>query len=365
MHGRHARLDPADVALSDNAAQGTGRRRRPTGTADTEANGLQQPIGMTPEVCWEPGSGRRRRPGPGQEPSAEAPLVASEAPASPGDPALVALKPGSGSARHRAPSRRAAQPRHRAGPADRPDRRRIPPSLAVPRTSPAMVGGVASVVAGAAALAITATGGFPGAGVEQWSEGSKLSVAADLDGADTRAEQAVGDVSSLQGRASRDLAREKLTSRQKALGLQSRRAARERARETLLARSYVLPVRGYRIAARFGEISRLWSRSHTGLDFACPSGTPIRAIAGGTIVSTGWAGAYGWRTVERLPDGTEIWYAHQSGFVVRRGQVAAGEVIGRVGSTGNSTGNHVHVEIRVNGRPVNPEPWLRARGLHV
>jgi murein DD-endopeptidase MepM/ murein hydrolase activator NlpD len=122
----------------------------------------------------------------------------------------------------------------------------------------------------------------------------------------------------------------------------------------------------YHLTARFGSCSGLWAHCHTGLDFAAPSGTPIHAVANGTITKTGWAGAYGNRTVETLPDGTEMWYAHQSAFGVKpRQKVVAGQQIGRVGATGNVTGPHVHLEVRPGGGdPVDPYQALLAHGLH-
>nr|WP_228501234.1 M23 family metallopeptidase [Nocardioides agariphilus] len=116
-----------------------------------------------------------------------------------------------------------------------------------------------------------------------------------------------------------------------------------------------LPVQGYHLTARFGQYG-LWSSYHTGLDFAGPSGSPIYAIANGTISSASYDGAYGNKTVETLEDGTEIWYCHQTSFVVSSGEtVHAGELIGYTGSTGHVTGPHLHVEVRPGGGdPVDP-----------
>ena len=126
-----------------------------------------------------------------------------------------------------------------------------------------------------------------------------------------------------------------------------------------------LPVHGYHLTGRFGDRSGLWSTVHTGLDFAAPSGTPIRSVSAGVVTAVGYDGAYGNRTVVRLPDGTRLWYCHQSSVGVRPGEhVVAGQRIGTVGSTGNVTGPHLHLEVRPTaGVPVDPLTWLRRHGL--
>ena len=98
---------------------------------------------------------------------------------------------------------------------------------------------------------------------------------------------------------------------------------------------------------------------HNGLDFKGPVGTPILAAAPGRIASVGWQGGYG-QTIE-IDHGQGIMtrYAHLSGFDARVGQVvAAGDKIGRMGSTGRSTGSHLHFEVRINGTAVNPRRFL-------
>ncbi len=131
--------------------------------------------------------------------------------------------------------------------------------------------------------------------------------------------------------------------------------------------AWQLPVSpgAYHLTSRFGQCSGLWSHCHTGLDFAAPSGTPIHAVAGGTITEAASSGAYGNRTIETLEDGTELWYCHQTSFAVSPGDdVRAGEVIGTVGSTGNTTGPHVHVEVRPSpDEPVDPYAAMVEHGL--
>ena len=144
-------------------------------------------------------------------------------------------------------------------------------------------------------------------------------------------------------------------------------AAEKQAAEIKL-HQWVLPVAPgvYHLTARFGEYSYLWSHFHTGLDFAAPTGTPIMAVAGGTITEVGYSGAYGNRTIETLPDGTELWYCHQNDFGTSVGAtVKPGQVIGYVGSTGNVTGPHLHLEVHPGGGdPVDPYTALQVHGLN-
>lgn len=131
--------------------------------------------------------------------------------------------------------------------------------------------------------------------------------------------------------------------------------------------AFVLPVRGYHLTGRFGDTSYHWHTAHTGLDFAAASGTGIRAVGSGVIVSASYDGRYGNKTVLRLNDGTEIWFCHQTSFTVGAGErVRAGQLIGYVGSTGNVTGPHLHLEVHpAAGAPVDPAAWLRNRGVRV
>ncbi|WEH38404.1 transglycosylase family protein [Streptomyces sp. AM 2-1-1] len=113
-----------------------------------------------------------------------------------------------------------------------------------------------------------------------------------------------------------------------------------------------------------------WSSGyHTGVDFPVATGTSVKAVAKGTVVSAGWAGAYGYEVVVRHTDGRYSQYAHLSALNVRAGQpVTAGQRIARSGSTGNSTGPHLHFEIRTGpgyGSDVDPLAYLRAGGVTV
>jgi murein DD-endopeptidase MepM/ murein hydrolase activator NlpD len=135
-----------------------------------------------------------------------------------------------------------------------------------------------------------------------------------------------------------------------------------------LAKQYTLPTSSYTITSTYGQAGPYWSSGyHTGLDFAAPTGTLIKAVHSGTITSAGWDGSYGYKTVLTLDDGTEIWYAHQSSISVSVGQkVGTGEVIGRVGATGNVTGAHLHMEVHTSGGAgIDPAAWLRDKGLSV
>ncbi|MBN0043082.1 M23 family metallopeptidase [Streptomyces actuosus] len=145
----------------------------------------------------------------------------------------------------------------------------------------------------------------------------------------------------------------------------AKKAEAERLAE--LARQYSLPTSSYTITSTFGQAGSMWSSGyHTGLDFAAPTGTLIKAIHSGTITEAGWAGAYGYRTILTLDDGTELWFCHQSSINVSVGQkVNTGDVIGRVGATGNVTGPHLHLEVHPGGQTtgIDPMAWLRSKGL--
>ncbi|MFG3409147.1 transglycosylase family protein [Streptomyces sp. NPDC048142] len=113
-----------------------------------------------------------------------------------------------------------------------------------------------------------------------------------------------------------------------------------------------------------------WSSGyHTGVDFPVPTGTSVKSVAPGRIVSAGWAGAYGYEVVIRHSDGKYSQYAHLSALHVRAGQsVSGGQRIARSGSTGNSTGPHLHFEIRTGpgyGSDIDPLAYLRAGGVRV
>ncbi|MER5639774.1 M23 family metallopeptidase [Kitasatospora sp. NPDC002227] len=143
--------------------------------------------------------------------------------------------------------------------------------------------------------------------------------------------------------------------------------------EQPVADGFALPVSGYALTAHYGQSGSYWSQLHTGLDFAAPTGTPVVAVAAGTVSSAGWSGAYGYRVIQTLPDGTELWYCHLSAITVASGPIAPGTQLGRVGATGNPPGPrpgaapaapHLHLEVRPAGAaPVDPLPWLQAHGL--
>lgn len=118
------------------------------------------------------------------------------------------------------------------------------------------------------------------------------------------------------------------------------------------------PVTG-RVTSRYGESSSLRRSTHTGVDIGAAKGTPIKVVADGTVTFAGTSGSYGKIVKVEHGNGVETWYAHANALYVKVGQtVKAEEVIAAVGSTGNSTGPHLHFEIRINGNIVNPQNYL-------
>ena len=138
-----------------------------------------------------------------------------------------------------------------------------------------------------------------------------------------------------------------------------------------------LPIKEHPISTKFKQRGKHWSKGyHTGVDFASPVGTPVYAAQGGTVENANWGRAYGVQIIcdqDALNDGTPQriaggWaiYAHLSKSNVKAGQrIEKGDLIGYVGSTGNSTGAHLHFEVRNNkrwsaGQEVDPQPFLDA-----
>jgi murein DD-endopeptidase MepM/ murein hydrolase activator NlpD len=108
-----------------------------------------------------------------------------------------------------------------------------------------------------------------------------------------------------------------------------------------------------------------WGRMHTGIDLAGPYGSPIRAVTAGTVIEAGREGGYGYIVKVQHEDGVVTYYAHMSQILVEGGKVTAGQIIGKEGNTGHSTGPHLHFEVRIDGAPINPIPWLAKHGIFV
>ena len=148
-------------------------------------------------------------------------------------------------------------------------------------------------------------------------------------------------------------------------GALTKLAAKAEVQAKVIAKNlWTYPLEPVVLTARFGQYG-LWSSYHTGLDFNGNTGDEIHAIANGEVISASYDGSYGNKTVVRLEDGTELWYCHQTSFLVSVGDmVRAGEVIGTVGSTGHVTGSHLHVEVHPGGGdPVDPYTAMQQHGL--
>ncbi|MGW4576828.1 M23 family metallopeptidase [Streptomyces tendae] len=133
---------------------------------------------------------------------------------------------------------------------------------------------------------------------------------------------------------------------------------------------YTSPVQGGTVGTPYHQSGSMWSSGyHTGTDFVVPTGTSLKAVGAGTVVSAGWGGAYGNQVVIQLADGHYAQYAHLSSLSVSAGQsVTAGQQVGLSGATGNVTGPHLHFEIRTTpdyGSDIDPIAFLRSHGVSV
>ncbi|MFF3541177.1 peptidoglycan DD-metalloendopeptidase family protein [Streptomyces platensis] len=161
-------------------------------------------------------------------------------------------------------------------------------------------------------------------------------------------------------RASRTQERIDLKERQ---AQERKRKAEEAARKEAARPKFLLPVKQHGLSAQFGQAGVNWMSLHTGIDFPVSYGTPVMSATDGTV-RTQWNSAYGNMAIVTAPDGTETWYCHLSSTKIRSGSVKAGDQIAYSGNSGNSTGPHLHFEVRPGGgAAVDPLPWLRDHGL--
>jgi murein DD-endopeptidase MepM/ murein hydrolase activator NlpD len=138
--------------------------------------------------------------------------------------------------------------------------------------------------------------------------------------------------------------------------------ARDASRASRAERSWAMPVARYRLTARFGESGSSWQFRHTGIDFQAPTGTPVLAVADSVVAAVATHPLYGRMVVLSTRSGVTLWYCHLSRVSVQEGdRVLAGQRVGRIGVTGNSSGPHLHFEVRVADRPTDPEHYLAGK----
>ncbi|MDT9695617.1 M23 family metallopeptidase [Streptomyces sp. P17] len=138
---------------------------------------------------------------------------------------------------------------------------------------------------------------------------------------------------------------------------------------TQFSSRWVAPLETYELSASYGSGGQRWARGHTGQDFAVPIGTPVRAVGAGRVVRVSCGGPFGIQIVLEHAGGYYTQYAHLAAVAVDQGErVDAGQWIGQSGTTGNSTGPHLHLEVRVTpetGSAVDPSAWLAAREVNL
>ncbi|WP_326738188.1 M23 family metallopeptidase [Streptomyces sp. NBC_01022] len=178
---------------------------------------------------------------------------------------------------------------------------------------------------------------------------------------DTQLANLSADAENFADRASRTQERIDLKERQAA---EKKKRAEEAARKEALRPKFVMPVKDHRLSAYFGQAGVNWMSVHTGIDFPVDYGTPVMSATDGTV-RTQFNTAYGNMAIVTAADGTETWYCHLSSTRIRSGSVKAGDVIAYSGDSGNSTGPHMHFEVRPGGgAAIDPLPWLRSHNVN-
>jgi len=127
----------------------------------------------------------------------------------------------------------------------------------------------------------------------------------------------------------------------------------------VVAPSFVVPTVKPKVTAKYGIRGKMWNQTHQGVDLGARTGTPVYASQSGEVHLVTTEPKWGNRIILKHENGYQTLYGHLNSFDVKRGDiVTAGQVIGTVGSTGQSTGPHLHFEIRKDGQTVNPEPLI-------
>ncbi len=279
--------------------------------------------------------------------AADAPYTAAEP-----EPALDGPAPG---------SRAAARGKSGGSGAGRSRTRRRTPAKRSALFTVAVPSACVMGVAGVAAASVGSFGGDEGkettasapdaAPVKPSTANSKL---------DTQLANLSADAGDFADRASRtqeriDLKAEKVAAQKK--------AAAAAARKERLRPKFALPVKQHGLSAQYGQAGVNWMSAHSGIDFPVSYGTEVYAATDGTV-TTKWNSAYGNMAIVTAKDGTETWYCHLSSHKISSGPVKAGETIAFSGNSGNSTGPHLHFEVRPSGgSAIDPLPWLRSHGL--
>ncbi|MFD7786616.1 M23 family metallopeptidase [Streptomyces nojiriensis] len=177
---------------------------------------------------------------------------------------------------------------------------------------------------------------------------------------DTQLVALSADAGDFADRASRTQERIDLRERQEE---EKKKKAEEAAAKEAARPKFAIPVEQHGLSASFGQAGGMWMSVHTGIDFPVSYGTPVMSATDGTV-RTQYNSAYGNMAIVTAPDGTETWYCHLSSTKIRGGKVKAGDVIAYSGNSGNSTGPHLHFEVRPGGgSAIDPLPWLRSHGL--
>lgn len=239
---------------------------------------------------------------------------------------------------------------------------------AKPRRSALLTVAVPSVcvlgVAGIAAASVTSVTGEEDSGSdEKTTQAAPDTASAEPSPANDKLDTQLAGLSAADdfaNRASRTQERIDLKERKEAERVRKAEAAaaKEAARPKFAA-----PVDGTGISAYYGQAGINWMSVHSGIDFPASYGTAVKAATDGTV-STKWGGSYGNMAIVTAEDGTETWYCHLSSTKIRSGSVKAGDVIAYSGNSGNSTGPHLHFEVRPGGgSAIDPLPWFRSHGI--